>query len=226
VKEKVDIISMSWSIDMIPPKNKKEDERVTKLREAIREATDGKPGVDKDNEVLLFCAWPDKGKIGPENMTYPKCIDPKQIIDIGAATSDGSPWPKVGDGKPDFFLPGVDLGIPLKTEKRAGSQPPQEYNTYSGSSLSCALAAGLAAMILYCARRVESNHAWYLKKNENMKSAFKRIKSSEDGWVAVNQFFGHTVIKNAMGDDREKVLREIVKRFVQDMDLGTTMDSS
>jgi len=218
---------MSWSIDPLTDKNKKEDEGVTKLREAIRWATDGKPGVEEKHEVLLFCAWPDKGKTGKNNETYPKSIDPKQIIDVGAATSDGNPSPKVGNGKPDFFLPGIELGIPVNTATRTSGQPPEKYKTYSGSSLSCALAAGLAAMILYCAGKVETNHVWYLKKNENMKKAFEKVKSSEDGWVAVNKFFGHYAIKDASSPDkRKKLLKLIVGRFVQDMDLGTKLADS
>ncbi|PVH73216.1 subtilisin-like protein, partial [Cadophora sp. DSE1049] len=218
VKNEMDIISMSWAIDPIPRKNGKEDLAVRRLRTAISKAV-GKYAA------LLFCAWPDKGA-GVKNKTYPYSLETESIFTIGAATRDGNPAPRVGDGQPTFFLPGIELGIPLKTEakktivdnepklyQRTGEQPPGTYQTFSGSSLSCALAAGLAAMILHCSRKVQNKQAWRLNNYEYMKMAFESIDMSEHKWLAVGQRFGNSNIKTAKPSARRQVLNQVVDMF-------------
>ena len=200
---------MSWSIHPIPEKNGQKDPKVEALRLAIQNA-----------KALLFCAWPDKGA-GFVKKTYPLAFANGRIFSIGAATRDGNPAPKVGDGKPDFFLPGVELGIPVqtKTNERLGERPPETYVTYSGSSLSCALAAGLAAMILHCVRKVDCRHAQSLMRYDGMKKAFESIDMSQHRWLAVDSFFRHQLITQASGTERQRILTTITKSFFSRMDL-------
>ncbi|KAL7931628.1 hypothetical protein V8C35DRAFT_309949 [Trichoderma chlorosporum] len=215
VEEKVDIISMSWAID------EKESDYQTKRMDALRDAIK----LAADNNILLFCANPDKGAGFPENKSYPKQLDTNRVFCIGAATQDGIRWEKIdgGDTSCDYFLPGVELGFPVESSgtRRVG-EPPTVWETYNGSSLSCALAAGLAAMILYCAQvsgknATEVEYNW-LKSHGGMRQAFNSIHVTSNKWLPVRRVFGHQTLLNTNKEARLKALREeVVARFFTNM---------
>jgi hypothetical protein len=130
---------MSWAIDKVADDN---DERVSRLRTAVSNAA---------KTVLLFCANPDKGE-GRKNDTYPATLSTR-VFCIGAANEDGQRWKKISsdDESCSFYLPGVELGIKVaKTanlSKKDVGAPPEDWAKHDGSSLACALATGLAAMV-------------------------------------------------------------------------------
>jgi len=214
VESEVDVISMSWAIDEKPQASQgQEDPGGRALRTAIGKAIDA--------NILLFCAHPDKGP-GENNTTYPKNLDIASIICIGAATSDGNPWGKIGDSSANFYLPGVELGIPAETKDvQRKNLPPERWHKSSGSSLSCALASGLAAMILHCARLVAVGYKeWqYLKSAKGMKEALGRINASKNGWLPVRTVFGGSFLMRAVSaKDQKEALRVLVERFLANMD--------
>ncbi|XXH01492.1 hypothetical protein Hte_007852 [Hypoxylon texense] len=213
VRKGVDIISMSWTIDEIVETANKADKRVANLREAIRAATED---TSIKKRALLFCAWPDKGSAA-DNRTYPRSLS-ESIFAIGAGTREGNPSPTTGDSKPDFVLPGVELGIPIVTDKRRSGTLPPRYQKYTGSSVSCALAAGLAAMILYCTRKVKGCQADRLKDHKNMQAAFKEIGLSQDKWVRVTELFGKEIGK-AKPSERREYLQLITDAFLGGINL-------
>ncbi|KAK4187371.1 hypothetical protein QBC35DRAFT_552243 [Podospora australis] len=225
VRKKVDIISMSWAMD-----HDSNVRREKPLREAITEAA--------DNNILLFCANPDRGADHENNDTYPLYVDQQRITCVGAATHDGKAWEKIhsNDQSCQFLLPGVELGIPVETSPfgehggKTQEKPPEEWQQCSGSSLSCALAAGLAAMVLNCALitgveptdlDLESKWGW-LKTATGMRSAFKSISedNSEGKWLAVARLFGSigaTEAQSAMRDAKMEMLKtRVVDKFFKE----------
>ena len=206
ITKEVDIISMSWAADLEVSSDDEE-----KLSSALNKAMN-------KHKIPTFCANPDKGRGYTTNETYPYKAHPDKIFCIGAETSSGSQWRKIdpNDKSAHFYLPGVDLGIPVHA-REGKDQPPGKWEKYSGSSLSCALAAGLAAMILHIAKVCEvSNEDWKkLKTREGMKAAFEKIDVT-DGWLPVRKLFDLDSLRK--GNDESK--KEALKNDVVDWIIG------
>ena len=200
---------MSWAINK---------ENVTKISQENMLRTAIKKAVAKD--IILFCANPDKGADVDRNNTFPWLLqeldttEPIFMFCIGAATQEKVRWSKISpkDDSCHYFLPGVDLGIQVESNSRKHTDdPPKEWHKYSGSSLSCALAAGLAAMILHCALisgEVAINDArWkWLRTAQGMRNAFARIQlegtanslapvNNTSKWLPVRNLFGNVATK-------------------------------
>jgi Subtilase family len=212
-KEKVHIISMSWSIDVESGRN--ENKQVEPLRQAIQEAV--------TNKILLFCANPDRGRGYTANKTYPRYSDDKLVFCVGAATQSGHRWDKIDpdDNSCDLYLPGVDLGIPVETmnPNRKG-HPPNKWDKYSGSSLACALAAGLAAMVLHTAKvSGVSDEQWgWLREKEGMDKAFESMHRTNDKWIPVPMVFKLPGLKDGNEEQKKETLKQgIVQKFFKDM---------
>ncbi|KAI1654119.1 hypothetical protein F4813DRAFT_235945 [Daldinia decipiens] len=147
--KKATIISMSWTL---PMKNNKSDSK-TRLDTVLKKAVDSK--------VLMFCSAPDEGKF--TELDYPSGPWRDRFFRIGAARADGTVFPWTPDDGITYVLPGVDV-IKEQAGKQAGRRPFEthllggttarevdvKYET--GSSVATALAAGLAAMIIYCVK--------------------------------------------------------------------------
>ncbi|TFB02667.1 hypothetical protein CCMA1212_005148 [Trichoderma ghanense] len=184
VEEEVDIISMSWAIDKDTTQNPNSVGLDQRLRKAIGDA------VSKN--ILLFCANPDKGPSYINNDTYPKGLDTDHVFCVGAATQNGVRWSQIdsNDTSCNYFLPGVELGIQVEsTTRKTPDEPPQEWRKHSGSSLSCALAAGLAAMILHCSlvsgvAEFDTPKWKWLRSHDGMRMAFEKIQVERTtGWL-------------------------------------------
>jgi hypothetical protein len=223
---------MSWAIDKVKLKDDQNDqsklqelklyeEKEEKLREAIFTAA--------GQGILLFCANPDKGN-GPVIETFPKSSD-SRVFCIGAATQDGHPWGKIAkeDETSDFYLPGVELGVRIDksqalSKRSQPGQPPEKWRKYNGSSLACALAAGLAAMILHCTQiggvGAKDPRGQNLRTFAGMRDALQNIYVSKDKWLSVNRVFGHKELKEAVNHvDKKKKLRElVVNRLIRERD--------
>ncbi|GLB00822.1 hypothetical protein AtubIFM57143_010187 [Aspergillus tubingensis] len=135
VRQKVDIISMSWTVQ----ETDDNQSSIIALQDAIRAALDAK--------ILLFGAASDKGAV--TEIEYPCSFD-RRIFRIGASTADGRVYGPSGNPQHlSFIFPGhkisprspyLEKGLPIDSEEK------------SGSSISNALAAGLAALVLHCIR--------------------------------------------------------------------------
>ena len=118
---------MSWSIDTSKPH--------TRLENAIMEAN--------KKRIIMFCASIDEGVTALDN-TYPGKMD--SCIKIGASTGTGAKLSWVSDH--DFLFPG-EVPKPAASETNLWTS---SHVGSSGSSVSTALAAGLAGVLLYCDR--------------------------------------------------------------------------
>jgi hypothetical protein len=186
IRKKVHIISMSWTID--PPED--EDERRC-LDNAINEAANA--------DILMFCSASDRG--AKQIATYPAKATGK-IFTIGAATASGAADPWVGNlGTISFTFPGN------KVETDGGPGGDTKGKEITGSSVATALAAGLAALVLYCVqvrlllapeheRQKARRDVQALKKHDHMMRAFKDIGTTEASnhkFIEVWEVFGKKV---------------------------------
>lgn len=112
---------MSWTI---PVPTHSSPEKVM-FEDAMRKAA--------SRNVLMFCSSPDEGKF--QTKYYPSATQPDKVFRIGAAYDDGGAFRYAGKDV-DFIFPGVEVS---NTKTSA-----------TGSSIATALAAGLAATIIYC----------------------------------------------------------------------------
>lgn len=93
--------------------------------------------------TLMFCSSPDEGKFTKHD--YPSGPWPEKFFRIGAARADGTVFNWTNEAGTTFVLPGVDV---VKEQMKSDRVSKVQYET--GSSVATALAAGLAAMIIYC----------------------------------------------------------------------------
>ena len=192
-------------------------ERAAALRTAVTKAANAK--------ILLFCTNPDKG-IGYENKTYPFCLDTERVFCIGAA-KEGHPSSHIDtvNDKTDLYLPGINIPFKVKRisdlSKGKAERPPETWDKYSGSSLSCALAAGLAAMILHCAQVTSVNEAeWlWLKTSSGMRKVFDSLHRTPNRWLPVRKVFGNSSFINAADERarRNALKEEVVETFLSNM---------
>ncbi|KAF4455939.1 hypothetical protein F53441_1806 [Fusarium austroafricanum] len=136
INQKVDIISMSWTVKDTDDNHK----AINSLRDAVKDAL--------NEGILLFCAAADTGAV--TEIEYPWSYDRERIFRIGAATADGRVWSLTGDPRNlTFIVPGHK--VVSRNPHREGALP-DDFEERTGSSVATALAAGLAAVILYCVR--------------------------------------------------------------------------
>ncbi|KAH8765996.1 hypothetical protein F5883DRAFT_460815 [Diaporthe sp. PMI_573] len=118
------IISMSWTVPI--PENPTAAKQL--FEKAVRKAV--------DQNVLMFCSSPDEGDFKISD--YPSAVQRDKVFRIGAAHDYGKAANQV-DKEVDFIFPGVEVNT------SAASASPA-----TGSSIATALAAGLAATVIYC----------------------------------------------------------------------------
>ncbi|KAK4107020.1 subtilisin-like protein [Canariomyces notabilis] len=217
VKEGADIINMSWAIDMHEA-DRSSDKRYKPLKDAIEKAV-------KKN-ILLFCANPDKGSEEAEPKTFPKCLPGVTSLFCIGAAENGQRWMKISrnDETCDFFLPGVRLDIEAESRQGnpKGSKSFEQWKEFGGSSLACALASGLAAMILHCSQICDiTNEQWaWLKSYNGMKAAFESLQVTSELWLPVRKVFGQPFVsKTDTPEKKRQRLREDVvdKHFLATM---------
>ncbi|KFA55647.1 hypothetical protein S40293_09301 [Stachybotrys chartarum IBT 40293] len=125
--KKVDIISMSWNVQ-----RNENHQDITSLLSAVRKASDA--------NILMYCAASDTKATTKSNEPYFPCKF-SEVVAIGAADWDQLRKPYVGSDANylfpgDYVLNGPD-GKPVKE---------------GGNSAATALAAGMAALVLFCIR--------------------------------------------------------------------------
>ena len=129
--KKVQIISMSWTIE----RTQENASDIADLESAIEAAA--KKGI------LMFCAASDQGAVGDHSFPY-ACGGTKHLFKIGAAGASGTIWKWVGEGEVDFIFPGQNIVM-----EQPNNTSIAVCEKLTGSSVATALAAGLAALILY-----------------------------------------------------------------------------
>lgn len=159
--------------------------------------------------ILMFCSASDLGNNAKKDQSqnYPYKCKPDKIFQIGAATASGKGWEWIGHGEVDYIFPGEKLLL----QKRLGSDSLPE--SLSGSSLATALAAGLAALILYCTEVHSHQDMVLLRNHERMKEAFNAVGVS-DKYVLVWETF--EISHEEMRCSEEKILENIVKKLLND----------
>ncbi|KAM0480764.1 hypothetical protein ACHAP7_005001 [Fusarium lateritium] len=187
--KKATIISMSWTVSM----KEGEDGSKKLLHDVLQRAV--------DNKVLMFCCAPDHGKF--KELDYPSGPWQENFFRVGAAHSSG----KVFEWTPSditYLLPGVDV-VQDKISRIFPDSASERDITHlrknlTGSSVSAALGAGLAAMIIYCVKAgilaaktakrdegsinaIPDDGAIQISKPDAMKKAFKSL-----GSVTENRF--------------------------------------
>lgn len=110
------------------------------------------------DRVLMFCSAPDKGKFS--GLDYPSgpWRDHGRFFRIGAAASDGTVFGWTPEDGITYVLPGVDVireqAATRSFDAHSTQKIPNRMIEFreTGSSVATALAAGLAAMIIYCVK--------------------------------------------------------------------------
>jgi hypothetical protein len=181
---------MSWTITA--PTGESYSEDIRALESAIMDAA--KEGI------LMFCSASDEG--AKQSNTFPSKSTSK-IFKIGGADADGGIYKPVGDiGSVDFILPGE-----LVEGEGLSDATVQKVQYWTGSSVATALATGLAALILYCARiriilashqtvKKAKDDFELLKSHEKMQEAFRNIGTtspSKGKYLMVWEVFGKKV---------------------------------
>jgi hypothetical protein len=129
---------MSWTIE--PPDDP-----------AIKQAFDQAIYKAHEKGSLMFCAASDQGRF--QDVTYPHASNPNYMFRIGAATAAGAPADFVtADGSVDFVLPGHEVNFTGWYWNLVEHTYRPKMEVYDGSSVSTALAAGLAALVMECVR--------------------------------------------------------------------------
>ncbi|KAI0382948.1 hypothetical protein F5Y04DRAFT_251481 [Hypomontagnella monticulosa] len=212
VEKKVDIISMSWTIE----KTDRNGEEIDQLEEAISLAA--------RKNILMFCAATDQGAY--KDRTYPAATTTKNIFKIGAAEASGTALKWIGDQTlVDFIFPGHKVVM-----ERHDNPNVKNYTALTGSSVATALASALAAVILYCVqlagtwkepgRPNELRDYKALKNHERMKEAFSQIgttKESENKYIMVWNRFTR-IVKAAETESAPKdVYIEYIEKLAKEL---------
>ena len=171
---------------------------ITELEKAIELAA--------SEGILMFCAATDQGAY--IDNSYPAASSTKKLFKIGAAEASGTAIKWLGDPRAvDFIFPGHNV-----VKERPGDVPIDKHTSLTGSSVATALAAGLAAVILYTVqvgaltptdrarhKGVTMDDFRALKKHKRMRDAFLDIGTtdgSEKKYIAVWQRFKDAVKKS------------------------------
>ncbi|CAI7570067.1 unnamed protein product [Penicillium glandicola] len=202
VQQEVDIISMSWSIES---KVEPDD-----FKRAIKMAADAK--------ITMFCASIDAGPT-VKDRSYPgKFPGP---IKIGASTAVGSKLSWVSSDKEMFLVPGE---IPNFVSHSSTANTPMQST--GGSSISTALASGLAGVLIYCERLLnitssdlaegQRGSGSYYLNGDHMKDVFSNLSVGER-FIQIWEHLPHDDLKWDILTHPEKT-KETRKRLEHFMD--------
>ncbi|KAL7928909.1 hypothetical protein V8C35DRAFT_316826 [Trichoderma chlorosporum] len=226
---KADIISMSWTIRKLAKKPSNapgfgvgeehkvspEEVAMEKLHMAIEHA--------KKHNILMFCSAADDIQLlGRDSLPFSAA--PDCIFRIGAALPKGQRDPTSEDVKTiSYFFPGNQVA----EAKNPRSSKPIEY--HDGSSVSTALAAGLASLIIHCTNvlknygnsKVFAEWSLKLRNHTNMRRAFDNINSPHENYddrkfLHVWKMFGDAtdrINKAETKDDKISELETLVREL-------------
>ncbi|RDL42487.1 uncharacterized protein BP5553_02466 [Venustampulla echinocandica] len=161
VQKKVQIISMSWTLD---EKGLREDE-ITDLNDAIKAAA--------DENIVMFCAGSDEAS--ETDRTYPALSQEKRIFKIGAATANKTMWEWTGKGEVDFIFPGHKVVMEMTDEVALTNG-----KVLTGSSVATAIAAGYAALLLECVQIAALDYADLQEQRGNVEKDETTVKDEKE----------------------------------------------
>ncbi|KAL4787868.1 hypothetical protein BJX76DRAFT_353902 [Aspergillus varians] len=175
VEKDVHIISMSWTIERPNGDLKSKFDKVLKWAE--------------EKQILMFCSSPDEGIFSSDH--YPTAWGAEKFFRIGASQADGNPYSRVLLKQVDYLFPGVEV---VRANRRdIKLRVLDESHSFTGSSVSTALAAGLAALVLWFAiigakysrdenqkDGLDSSDVKKLQDIKAMKQAFKNLGAGRD----------------------------------------------
>ncbi len=154
----------------------------------------------------MFCSAPDEGKFA-EFTHYPSGPWRDRFFRIGAATASSTVFDWTPEDGITYFLPGVDVTMEQAAKVAYDPNPRRKVpmgmleTKETGSSVATALAAGLAAMVIYCVKAsilatkiYDGNYGWEIgllpdkaaeeiAHPDEMKRAFARL-----GKITSNNF--------------------------------------
>ncbi|KAL4925442.1 S8 family peptidase [Aspergillus undulatus] len=235
VMHHADIISISWTItdleyrmsllsesllDEEGNKKRADQSEMELLRTAIKNAVEG------DKRLLICSAADDIRLVADKTLPYGQA--PNHVLCIGSAGPLANRDPGARDGGSiNYYLPGNQVA----EEQRAHSSKSVVY--HNGSSVSTALAAGLASLIMYCAHCLhlcgpgDEYQAWALalRNQGNMKKAFNSINQylewkDDEKIVPVWGIFGDKcglLEKASTKEEKIKVLKDLVSYLCHDL---------
>lgn len=125
---------MSWSIT----KTANNKSGIQLLEKALLAA--------KEANILMFSAASDQG-YNETNQVWPSSARSSGVFCIGAAKGSGQ-VEDVAEKEAEYVFPGS--GGPMRTPKLASGEKATAAEIASSSSFATALAAGMAALVLYC----------------------------------------------------------------------------
>ncbi|RTE83626.1 hypothetical protein BHE90_001802 [Fusarium euwallaceae] len=222
----VDIISISWTVrnkletGAQTAKDDKEKQTMESMAVDNLDAAVGR--AIRDDKVLMFCSTSDDIQLSAME-TLPYQRGQKSIFRIGAALPLGQRDHQSEDeDKIDLYLPGNRVAAALNP-RSAGV-----VKYHDGSSVSTALAAGLASLIMHCAhvawQHVESKKLGgenrfqglreALRKRQNMHTAFTNIDVpdwNKKKYLPVWKIFGPVAERMNAEKTDDKKLDELVK---------------
>ncbi len=197
VDKGVHIISMSWTIE----RTDTNADAILQLEKAI--------GLAASEGILMFCAATDQGGYRDDSLPA-AASSTKKLFKIGAAEASGTASKRIGDLRAvDFIFPGHNV------EPRGGSNINDttgiDKHAMTGSSVATALAAGLAAVVLYSVqvgalsptnrskhKPITMEDFRTLRRHDRMRDAFLEIGTTDDSdkkYVAVWKCFQEAVRK-------------------------------
>lgn len=153
VEKQVDIISMSWTVKRIKIGNFDNGNGIVSLDSAIQAAA--------NDNILMFCAVQDGAHYEADEI-YPSQSDTTKLMTVGSADETGERSAFVKKDSANYLFPG-EISLPSILDEKD-----------QGSSVATAVAAGMAAMILWCAEY----HSLWTKQSATMTS--KAIPQASD----------------------------------------------
>lgn len=215
---------MSWTIP-IPRQHSAASQR---FEAAVRKACSRK--------VIMLGSSPDEGQF--TDNVYPTAVERKKMFRIGAAHDDGTAFSYAGKDV-DFIFPGVNVNVNTTTSVTGPSGILREI---TGSSVATALAAGLAATIIYCFKvsalavktraQLSSYRNVYglefteaevtkIAKDEEMKAAFGRIGEINEGkfiqvWETFDQAAQDLEDLSKSDDDKVRCIMKLCRKLMPD----------
>jgi hypothetical protein len=171
---------MSWTIKKIRSGHGENEKDIEALDRIIQKAA--------NDDILMVCAVQDSGHYGTghygNNDIFPSKSDTKKLMIVGSADENGDKSKLVGPDTFDYLFPG-EISIPGMLGEKD-----------KGSSVAAAIAAGMAAMILWCAEY----HSVATKTLNDLKA--QETQSQEPPRDAIVQPVVTNILETPIKDER------------------------
>jgi len=195
VKRKVDIISMSWSIQTTPSTESKTSRGEQELKDAIEDA--------RKANILMFAASSDEGNNGAtEPVIYPASAT--GVFCIVAADKHGQLGSTVGAERNEKYT----YAFPRELV---------EDGKFGGSSVATALAAGFTALILHSASvsgYATSDSLELLRKYENMNKVLEGMVHGNTRYVGVKYKIPEYVCNGDWDTEGKSQLKKLLTKIL------------